>query len=168
MTKLDWHHIIHVVHFLGVALLFSQPVSSLIGWMMGPSSNLAVATKFAQLQSKMDRVTQAGIGILIVSGFGQIWAHDIGPGDIFTEQVWLGIKIVLVVMLILAGSLAAGPAIRNRLALLQAAGSSDTAEREVSLASSYRMTQYTGVLMMVIILAILAMVIFHPFTAHPR
>lgn len=166
MTKLDWHHIIHVVHFLGVALLLAQPISSLIAWRMGPSRDRAVAIKFAELHSRMDRVALAGVGILIVSGFGQIWAHDIGPGDIFTDQVWLGIKITLVIIFVLTGALVSGPAIRARLALLRSAP--EDGSEASALSASYSLVQNTGILMMLLILVILAMVIFHPFSPHGR
>lgn len=171
MSKLDWHHVIHVFHFLGIALLLSQPVTALLAWATARTNSLGVSTKFAELLGRMDRVAQIGVLILILSGIGQIWAHDIGPGDIFSNQVWLGVKLVLVALLVLNGLFLAGPAIRARIRLLhqiEAEGGTTTPDQEAALQQSYVRTQVTGSVMIVLILGILVMVIFQPFTAHPR
>ena len=119
MDKLEWHHLIHVAHFTGLFLLLALPVSSVLLWLYGPSDDQEVNLKFTQLLGRLDRTTQVGILILIISGIAQIWAHDIGPGEIYGDQVWLGIKIVLVIVLVVTGILVSGPAIRARKNLLQ-------------------------------------------------
>lgn len=167
--KLEWHHVIHVFHFIGIAFVLSQPVTTLLIWATGPGRDVRVSAKFAELLSRIDRVALIGVGILIVSGIGQIWAHGIGPGDIFTQQVWLAVKLILVALLVLNGVILAGPAIRSRVRLLHEVADSGgtTPAQEAALRQSYLRTQWTGSIMILLLLGILFMVIFQPFTTNP-
>lgn len=172
MTKLDWHHIIHLFHFLGIAFLLALPVTSLLLWMMAPpGKDIRVTTRLAELLTRLDRVAQVGALILLISGIGQIWAHGIASGDIFTHQIWLAVKLVLFVLLVLNGILFAGPALRNRVKLLRSIvsdGGQITSDQEAAMLRSYRWTQLTGSVMILFILAILFTVFYQPFTTSPR
>jgi hypothetical protein len=171
LSKLDWHHVIHFFHFLGIAFLLALPVSSIVLWLFHkPGSDLRLTAKFAELLVRLDTIAKIGAGILLVSGIGQIWAHGIGAGDIFGSQLWLGIKLCLFALLVLNGILFAGPALRSRVRLIHEVRdqvAAPSGDQLATLERSYRWTQITGSVMIALIVAILVIVLFQPFSSNP-
>src|SRR5690348_9460657 len=118
MSKEVWGHVFAYFHIIGFVMIMALPVTAILLQGEMGKRDFKVVAPLGVFLGRMDRVAQYGALILLLSGIGQMWAHNITIDSLKGADLWLGFKIVLFAILVINGIITAGPAIRRRVALL--------------------------------------------------
>lgn len=162
MGKSDWSHIFTFFHVIGFGMIMTLPVSAIMLQGEMGRRDFGIVSKLGVFLGRMDRVAQVGALVLLLSGIGQMWAHDITFASLQGQYQWLGAKIILFAVLVVNGVITAGPGIRRRVRLLLriADQSAPTAEQEVELERSANFMKFSGIPQIILLIAILVLVAF--------
>jgi hypothetical protein len=165
MSKENWYHIILFFHMAGLACILLLPLAAFMMRTQTRSRDWIVSARMSQFMKRVDLIAIIGAALLLFSGFGQMWAHNIGFNSLsHADTKWLGVKLVLfvIVVVLLLGILT--PIIFRRSSLLNqlAQSSQPTTEQDTVLANTFNWL-YIGVAAMgILVVVIIYLATFQP------